>query len=97
VVVAVDLVLLVVLQIHKLLLDQVVVKVVVDLVLTPLIIRVLEVNQEHHKIFLHLVIHSMVILEELQITQHPMLVVVVAVPVVLVDQVMAMVIVETVV
>ena len=62
-----DLVLLVVLQIHTILLDQVVVKVVVDLVLTLLIMRVLDINQEHHKIFLHLVISNLVILEEMQI------------------------------
>ena len=58
---------------------------------------VLEINQEHHKIFLHLVISNLVILEEPEITQHPMLVVAVVVLVVMVDQVMAMVIVETVV
>ena len=52
---------------------------------------------EHHKIFHYLVISNLVILEEPQITQHPMLVVAVVVLVVMVDRVMAMVIVETVV
>tara|TARA_Y100000004_G_scaffold89417_1_gene100317 strand:- start:203 stop:493 length:291 start_codon:yes stop_codon:yes gene_type:complete len=81
-----DLVLLVVLQIHKLLLDQVVVKVVVDLALTPLIMSGVAINQEYHKIFLHLIISNLVILEELQTTQDPTLVVEAVVPVALVDQ-----------